>query len=283
MNRIFLLVACLVLFFPVSGHAWEQSMTCGEEYACKDYDPLPTYWKNPCVSFYLNEEGTSHIAKDDVIRVVKKSIEAWNHPEVSSLESHYSGLTDEDRIGYNPYIQENANIIVFRDKEWNESPAMMALTSVIQRNSTGEIYDADIEINTADYRYGIFEQDGSDVVDLENTLTHEIGHVFGLGHSLNTKATMFPYSGTGEIGMRDLDEDDLEAIHAIYPPGQLACQFADGYFKRPLLGMKEAPPKEDSGCRVHWGQPAGNVWHLVFGCLVLMGLIHRGRRGRSSE
>lgn len=246
---------CLILFIlllPQTALAWEQSMTCGNNGApCTDYPPYPTYWEKPCISFHLNEKGTSDISFSFVQQIVKESIEEWNHPEFSSLQTHFSGLTNEDRVGYNPYISQNSNIIVFRDNDtWTESQAMMALTTVTHRNSTGVIYDADIEINTSNFQYGIYEINGSNVVDLQNTLTHEIGHVFGLDHSTDPNATMFPYSTAGETNLRDLSDDDLLAIATVYPKSvPVQCKFKDKYFKKPKYAMDEIPP--ESSCQTN--------------------------------
>lgn len=251
----FLTALPAMIFFPMHDClAWNVTMTCGpgyDEVVCADGEkPLPTYWQSPCLSFYLNENGTTQMDFTAVQEVVRKSVQEWNHPKVSSLTLHYAGQTNEDRIGYNPYIDENANIIVFRDNDtWEESRQMMALTTVTHSRSTGLIYDADIEINTTHYHYGIFETDGSGVVDLQNTLTHEIGHTFGLAHSSKLDATMFPYSGTGEINLRTLDQDDLDAIANVYPPSSKKCSFSkDDYFERPIYEMTEGPAAHSSSC-----------------------------------
>ncbi len=249
--------ACLILvllLFPSGASAWEQTMTCGGSAApCGETEPLPTFWATPCIGFHLNENGTKQMNFTEVQTVVKKSVSSWMQPTKSSLHPYYSGLTNENRIGYNPYIDENANIIVFRDDDtWEESSSMMALTTVTHRNSTGEIYDADIEINTTHFKYGIYEKNGANVVDLENTLTHEIGHVFGLSHSNNLDATMFPYSSTGETNLRTLSDDDIEAISTIYPPDlhtQSACEAKEYFFEKPPYEMNEGPAS--SGCSVH--------------------------------
>ena len=270
MNK--LILVCLLCLCPVQALAWERTMTC-EPPNCGDKTPLPTYWEDPCVAFHLNIAGTRKMNFADVQKIVKISVDAWYHPDISSLTPHLSGLTDEDRVGYNPYIDQNANIIVFRDDEWTEAGEMMALTTVTHRNSTGRIYDADIEINTANWDYGIVEKDGKNVVDLQNTLTHEIGHVFGLAHSQNLEATMFPYSSTGETNLRSLEDDDLEAIAAIYPPSGNACVFRDGTFQKPPYDMDEAPVK-DEDCS---SQPRTPHTTPLWLFIVAMGMLLRRR------
>ena len=105
---------------PTPAQAWVQTTTCGESLECTiDETPHPTHWETPCVAFHLNKDSTSDIpALDAVVKIVRDSIQAWNIPKKSSLTAHYSGLTNEDRIGFNPYTKRNANIIVFRDDNW---------------------------------------------------------------------------------------------------------------------------------------------------------------------
>ena len=57
----------------------------------------------------------------------------------------------------------------------------------------------------------------SDSIDLQSTLTHEIGHALGLGHSDIAEATMAPSIIGGDISKRTLDQDDINGICALYP------------------------------------------------------------------
>lgn len=264
----------IFMFLPMSAQAWEQTMTCYDEYACGEYESLPTFWEQPCITFHLNENGTQQIPFEDVENTVQKSVQAWIHPEISSLQPHFSGLTNEDRIGYNPYISDNANIIVFRDENWQDSRSMMALTTVTHHNGTGYIYDADIEINTTHWNFGIVETPEDDFVDLENTLTHEIGHVFGLAHSGDVDATMFAFAAEGMTNLRTLEQDDLDAIANIYPPSSQICSFKNDYFERPPYEMNEGPTPDS--CSTNTRVPS-NIFHIYL-WLAALGILYFRRK-----
>ena len=59
----------------------------------------------------------------------------------------------------------------------------------------------------------------SDVMDLQNIATHEMGHGFGLGDMYKRNLsylTMFGYSGEGDIAKRTLAQGDIDGIQALY-------------------------------------------------------------------
>ncbi|GAV58089.1 Peptidase_M10 domain-containing protein/PG_binding_1 domain-containing protein, partial [Cephalotus follicularis] len=55
-----------------------------------------------------------------------------------------------------------------------------------------------------------------DELDLESVAVHEIGHLLGLGHSTDPNAVMYAEIEAGTI-KRDLDQDDIDGIHSLYP------------------------------------------------------------------
>lgn len=264
MKKFFLFSALLLGCLPSTGFAWEQTMTCTPVYLCET--SFPVAWKDPCVSFYLNEKGTRQIPLNKVLITVQKSLLNWQRPQLSSLIPHFSGLTDDDKVGHDVNLVSNANIIVFRDDDWLDSRSILALTWVTFLDSNGDIYDADIEVNSYTYQFGIVEEDGNSVMDLENTLTHELGHAFGLEHSSVEGSTMSTHAPKGDTSLRTLDTDDLLAIAALYPvDAHKTCHFKDDYYSPEI---KKAASNEDA-CSAQPSRKQGNPGWL----LGLMGLL----------
>jgi hypothetical protein len=52
--------------------------------------------------------------------------------------------------------------------------------------------------------------------DLQDTATHEFGHVYGLGHVTDTFNTMFPSAAMGETFKRSPAVGDANGMHALY-------------------------------------------------------------------
>jgi hypothetical protein len=92
------------------------------------------------------------------------------------------------------------NRLIFRQDGWcldpsptgsNQSlcydPSALAITSVFQRKTSGEILDADLEVNATNFTWGDFvghpELFESDTHDFQGAVTHEFGHVIGLDHA----------------------------------------------------------------------------------------------------
>jgi hypothetical protein len=79
------------------------------------------------------------------------------------------------------------------------------------------IYDADIYTNP---RYNYFSSRETDACsgeyDIDGIMTHEVGHVIGLGHSTVTGATMYPSVSSCNTANRTLEADDLAGKNVLY-------------------------------------------------------------------
>ncbi len=112
---------------------------------------------------------------------------------------------------------------------WDHSSSTIALTTVSYSTRTGVALDADIELNASVFLFTAIASppcpDGREAptcvaYDIQNTLTHEIGHVVGFDHSLNPGSTMLATAPLGETSKRILDVGTGTGFCSTYPRGQ---------------------------------------------------------------
>ncbi len=203
--------------------------------------------------FHQNQQGNPETEGDSEFEAARRSIAAWQG--ASELCGHLQiqeGIRVADRkIGFVRAAADNRNIILYRQRLcaslvppndacwatlecqnkydcWDGQKATIALTTTTYDVKTGEIMDADIEMNAASFVFTTvdgpackapdFRQDCV-ATDVQNTLTHELGHALGLDHTLANGSTMNPSAPAGETSKRSLDLGTEQFICDVYPRG----------------------------------------------------------------
>lgn len=274
--------------------AFCRSTTCTgdcprDENECKTTGE-PLYWASSCVSFSLQQDSSVHIPMKYFEQAAQRSFVTWTELECetglatiafSQLDDVACHKTEYNKGG------TNANIIMFQDNKWVYQGVdnTLAKTTVTFDGETGEILDADIEINHANNNFTI-----SDMVidyDLESVLTHEVGHFIGLDHSLDFTATMYAGYEPGTIEQRSLEEDDVLGACEIYPPERDASCSTE---PRGGLGYQCGGVDNDAdggdegeGCRSSRAAPNGSMTGWGFALLAGLAMAFRLRaRSRAS-
>jgi hypothetical protein len=183
----------------------------------------PLFWASSCVQVYVQADGspTQGISFDTAKQSAERAFAAWLTADCRSatpaIDVQVLGPITCATAEYNP-TQKNANLIVFRDDDWPYpgSEDTLGFTDLHFNADTGELWDADLEINSFAYRFSV----GNPVTDndLDSMLTHEAGHMLGLAHTLVKDATMFASYTPGTDSLRTLADDDVQAVCAAYPP-----------------------------------------------------------------
>jgi hypothetical protein len=185
----------------------------------------PLAWAASCLSYSLHRYGSPSVSDADLKQVADAAFRAWwettcpliSKPPSISVRDVF-GTAACGRVEFNSH-QANANMISIRET-WNGDRNQLALTTVSFSTETGEIYDADMEINGAQPLSVGATVPGR--YDLQSIITHEAGHFLGLAHSNRAGATM---SATYMPGVNDfitLDADDIAGICTVYEPGRSA-------------------------------------------------------------
>lgn len=124
----------------------------------------------------------------------------------------------EDPIGYRRK-GPNRNTVRYSPDGDALANGALAITVITFDAQAKQILDADIVLN-GEHTFGFFTEDKNIpgvVYDLQNVLTHEMGHFFGLGEQFEDEdATMYAYSQAGEVVKRDLGQVDLQEITTLY-------------------------------------------------------------------
>ncbi len=182
-------------------------------------------WAQPCVEFSVQQDGSPkrNISFTQTEQVMAEAFGTWmgadcasgGHPHILVTEGTPAVCATHE------YNQDagNANVVMYHDDKWpyeGQPGTTLALTTVTYTLDTGEIYDADMELDSADNAFTL--GDTNVMFDLLSIVTHESGHFLGMAHSHDPNATMWPDYLPGTISLRHLSPDDVAGICAVYPP-----------------------------------------------------------------
>jgi hypothetical protein len=125
----------------------------------------------------------------------------------------------EDEVGYRR-SGKNRNTVRFSADGDPLANGALAITVITFDAHAKQILDADVVLN-GEHGFDFYDHDarneGRSTYDLQNVLTHEFGHLLGLGEDfVDEDATMFAYSQPGETGKRDLEVVDKDSIASLY-------------------------------------------------------------------
>jgi hypothetical protein len=187
-------------------------------------DGLPVFWGDPCITIWVPEddEPLPAIDRATLAALTVSAFERWSHVQCGegrpAIDVHLGGALSCALTGYDPDAMQNVNTLRVVHEDWPHPGWLkdVAVTTVTSLAATGEIVDADIELNGEDNMFTV--SDERIVDDLESALVHEAGHALGLAHSDEPDATMFASTRPGATTLRTLHPDDEAGICAIYAP-----------------------------------------------------------------
>jgi hypothetical protein len=259
---------------------------------------LPLWWRNACVSYDVQQDASVGIPYNTAASIIDGAFAKWTGTMCTtpvaglvSISAKNLGPVACTEVNYNS-DGPNQHVIVFRDDSWPYSDvnSTLGLTTMTFDRDTGEIFDADTEIN------GTRHPSIGGMYDFESIVTHEMGHFLGMAHSGDSSATMYATYAPFSTTMRTLAPDDEKGICSIYladetravdpsviPSGSLPADPCDA---TPRHGFtSQCHPSTQHACALGWAEPPDRPWSgLVYAgsTAAMLGLARRrrARRGR---
>lgn len=237
------------------------------------------HWNQRNIEYYINEAGYKNLPLSEVVGAIKRAFYSWSSPSCTDItftfdpnakdehgEKKYLLPAGYTKTNFNSSTKDNKNMIIWRT-QWPPPGAIIkdefkdnihkipALTTLNFDANTGTIWDADIDLNAYDFTWTTGDtNDKNQLTDIQNILTHEIGHLLGfadLTKESDKANTMYGQTIQGELDKRTLEADDIKAVCQVYPfrgetptgPGestevievaQGGCQFAPTLSVPPL-------------------------------------------------
>ena len=231
----------------------------------------PYSWRMPTVSVTAYPRTLTQMTLEEGGAAITKSVAAWSNqdPALASCSALDLVLTVAPESEDAPdAAYDNRNVIAVRTSNWEaicstapdgnlvcHQREELALTTIVATTS-GKIFDVDVdvEVNAWDYQWADLDVTPASeaLQDLQNALTHEMGHFVGFDHTCfldlsgfpvdpngniilprnsageaipacpeaspaERASTMFPSSEAGDTSKRTLEPDDQAGICATYP------------------------------------------------------------------
>jgi hypothetical protein len=279
------------------------------------------FWESSCAFVTVDAAGTAAIPGDEEFAVIDVSIATWNS---STATCSYLDLVS-DGIKSLEVGKDGVNLIKFRDTTWGRPavdddpprmhpPSFAGVTSIFFVNDgsarDGAVLDADIELNGVNFAISVNGTSNSNQpcrAELQNNLTHELGHLLGLEHTCLAfgdpprrdnlgnevpecaetsypkiiDSTMYNFQNCGEITKQTLTNDDIQGMCDTYPLAndRGACDRVGGFDagEGGGTGDRDGPPdgKGPGGCcSAAGGHPGAS---LLFAATTMF-LVTRPRR-----
>jgi len=184
-----------------------------------------TRWTSMPIRYFVTDRGATDVSAAQLQTALAASFNTWAQVRTASVSASFAGFTNAD-----PEREDGATVIGFQAHE--ELKRTLGVTTFTIDRTTGALVEADIFLNTLfDWSTAATGQTGR--FDVQSTLTHEVGHLIGLGHSLlgetvlraeggrrviAKRSVMFPIAyAVGTTLDRSLQDDDIAAVSATYP------------------------------------------------------------------
>jgi hypothetical protein len=204
-----------------------ETVDSSSEGPCDESSTKPAlFWDRSCVTYTFNDQTFKRLVpmtEGDIRTAFSTSFQSWADVQCPNAKKFPFLVAQNPKVTATNvaefvYDKPNETVVAVREAtEWlaestDHQANALAVTMIWHDKHTGEILDVDIEMNKGTWQFSNCDRGCSNSqVDLQNTITHEAGHLLGLGHSSVAGATMQARtSRSPEISKRSLEDDDKQ-------------------------------------------------------------------------
>ncbi len=189
---------------------------------------VTTRWTSMPIRYFVTNRAAAGVSSAQLQAATAASFSSWSNASTGSLSASFAGFTSAE-----PVRDDGATVIGFQQHD--ELERTLGVTSFTIDRTTGALVEADIFLNSA-FAWSVAAAGESNKFDAQSILTHEVGHLIGLGHSLLGETVLRPEGGrrvvakrsvmfpiayvVGTILDRTLQDDDTAGVSATYPTGK---------------------------------------------------------------
>ena len=201
-------------------------------------------WANPRLELAANPANQSGLSASSIRDAAVRGLERWRAAAPGRLSFDYWQGSDRKVFETNSNLNGHSSLYFASQSLAGVDPQVLGLTQVWFSTETGRILETDIVLNDVQFRfstqatdttgYGSGSTSGTTVF-LENVLTHELGHAFGLSHSGVMQSTMLFMESPDQNHLGCDDQVGLQSLYGAGEAGaiQVRIRGVDG---RALLG-----------------------------------------------
>lgn len=174
------------------------------------------YWDSRFfpLSYYI--AAPSFRNSPNFVTAIEDSFKTWRDLEDVKVEFISLGCNQSTKNE-----NDNLNTVILLTENWPFTKSAIAVTRNFyvsgQESNAGMILDSDILLNGVSFSFTTTQEAGKH--DIQNIVTHEVGHFLGIGHEIepiNTEATMLANAVANETKKRSLHPNDVSALRAGY-------------------------------------------------------------------
>ena len=168
-------------------------------------------WSSNTISYNIHTAGSDDISDNSHIPAIEHAFQSWSDVSGSNINLVRGADTASGSTG------GSGHTITFDETNssgfFPSGSGIVAITPINYMLADGRITDADILFNGNQFAFSTDQTPGT--FDVQDILTHEVGHFIGLDHSPVVSGTMWPYVSQTQWLHRSLAQDDEAGAIAV--------------------------------------------------------------------